>query len=58
MLAKHVVPDYATISEFERGGAEWGNVKLVKTNWGTHTPIVRTEGVIDLMGDFLDIKRA
>lgn len=56
LLSERVVLDYATMTEFSRGEG-MGNVKMVKTLWGGHTSIVRTEGVVDLVGDFLNVKR-
>lgn len=57
VVRTHSVVQFAEVSEFERKSGEGGRVKRVVVDWGGHTDLVRTEGVIDVVGEFANLSR-
>jgi abhydrolase domain-containing protein 12 len=55
LVSRHIVPDFAHISEFKRPAS--GKVMHVETHSGGHVNILKSEGLLDIMGDLLSISR-
>lgn len=55
LISHLTIPDFAHISEFQRQAA--GKVMHVETHSGDHVSILKSEGLLDIMGDLFSISR-
>lgn len=56
LIHSEEIVGFGTVSQFKR--ADTGTkVVLVETKWGGHDSVGRSEGVIDIIGNVLDVKR-
>ena len=55
LVVNQTVESFAKVSEFSRQGA--GKVKHVETRWGGHVDLLKSEGLLDIIGDFFSILR-
>jgi hypothetical protein len=55
-VSRRTIPQFADVSEFQRPDA--GKVMHIETRSGRHVNILKSEGLLDIMGDLFSMTKS